>query len=195
MKKRRNKLLGLFLLTIMLSTFLIGFVSATGESFFKSSFYETIKPYIVPDFEGYGQLGYGFNEFNSLIIGIISLIILLVIFFDILSLVPIFNRNTTRIIAIGLAIIMIVFKMNVWFASLLFAWGAVIFGWAGSLAVVGIIVLGILILIALFAGGGPIIDWLQNIRTARENAEKATKAKETGGDIYALGQKAKAANR
>jgi len=186
MKKAINKkalILPLFILGILA----INLVAISAASAFEeTAFFEFIGPYFIPS---------GMEGISGLIIGIVSLAILFVIFLDVFSLIPVFSRVTTKFIAIGLAIIMVVFKMNVYLAGWLFAAGSAIFGWAGTFAVVLIIILAIFVLIAMFFGGNWATRWLIKMRTTKETQEKVTKAQESGGDIRALKELAEQAKK
>jgi hypothetical protein len=198
MKKKRNKkiwfLSAFFLFLIGINLFFVSAQNFFDDYIVKTDFYQAIRPYVIPEIGEYA-IAPNIGEFSSLIIGLISLIILFVVIYDIFTLIPVFSVNTMRTIAIGFGIIMILFKLNVFFASWLFSWGVVIFAWAGSLAVLAVIIFAIFILIALIFGGGWIVEHIQAIRDARQNLEKKSRATDAGGDIAALRAEAKAASK
>lgn len=171
--------------------------SSPGDFIFKSKFYtDAIKPYIVPqEMNDYLNQQYNLGEFPLFIIGLITLLILFVVIYDIFTLIPIFSSGTMKIIAMGLGIIMVLLKVNVFFAAWLFTWGISVFAWLGSLAVFGVIIIASLILIGFFTGGNWIVEKMQGIRTMRENMETITKAKKAGGQIRALREEAKEAEK
>ncbi len=193
--KREKKLLILPLIFLASSIILVSAQDFFQDVIQKSEFYQTIRPYIIPEVGDYTITPFQISELTLAIIGIISLIILFTVVYDIFMLIPVFSRVTMRIIAIGLGIIMVLFKWNVFLASFLFTWGIVVFGWAGSIAVFLVIILGIVILIGLFTGGNWFIDYLNRIRTTRETAESVNKARRAGGRIKALEEEARAAEK
>ena len=186
MKKGINKkilILPLFILTILAINLVT--VSAA-NTFEESAFFEFIEPYFVPT---------GMEGIGGLIVGFISLVILFVIFLDIFSLIPIFSRVTTRYISVGLAIIMVVFKLNVTAAGWLFGVGAAVFGFTGTLAVIITIIFAILLLIGLFIGGSfleGLVVKLQGIKANRKTLEAIETGSEVGANIMTASEAGRA---
>jgi len=178
--KRKN----IFLWAIFLLIFLqISFVSAQ-DAFSDTEFYKKVSPYVVP---------VGMSGIQGFIIGVISLVIIIAVFLDIITLATPFSKATSWIIAIGLSMIMVAFQWNVTGAGWAFGVSSAIFGWVGTVAVIGNLVLGILALLAIFFGFEWLTTYLQNIKIRRENIRGIGKAKRKGGKIAALAAEAEEA--
>jgi len=173
----------LFALILLLVITQFTLVSAEEFDFTETKFYEVLRPFIVPDVSE-SDVGEG----GAFIIGLVSLLILLVVFWDILSLVPIFSANVSKLIAVGLAIIMLVFKLNVKIAAWVFTRAAVIFGFGGTLAVAAMVVIGIIIMVGLIFGSSKIGAFVAKMRGVRQEME----AREDAEKINALQAKADA---
>lgn len=160
----------------------ISLVSALGDDLFiNTSFYNIVSTYLIPT---------GMTGLTGLIIGIVSLVILVAIFLDIIPLVAPFSKATSWIIALGLAIIMIALKWNVTLAGWAFGIGSALFGWVGTFAIIGNVILGILVILAIFFPLNWLTGYLRGVRTRRKNIEDIDKARRKGGKIRALGEEA-----
>jgi hypothetical protein len=116
------------------------------------------------------------NGLSGVIVGIITTIIILVIFIDILSISTPFSNWVNWVISIGLGIIAILSKMNITVAGWIFSIGSKAFAWTGALAVGANIVIGILIIAAVFI---PMNFFTNYLKQNRARAQ-ALKAEETG---------------
>jgi len=182
MKKEAGKIFALSILAILMVSFFVGVVSAftadeLNKKFIESEVYQFIKPYLVP---------VGMEGFWGLIIGVISLAILFSITIDVFTFIPVFNKTTSWMIAIGVGIVMIISGWVVTTAGWFFNVGAVLFGWAGSVSIFLTILIGIGILFAFFYGNYWLTTHLMRIRTARENLETEMKGRKAGGAIAGL---------
>jgi len=160
--------------------------------FFKSSFYTNlIRPYFVSQ-DIVDTIG---SETGALIIGLIALLIVFAIMTDIILLVSPFSETVNWIMGIGLGIVMIIMKLNIWFASWVVLVGAVAFGWAGTLSLLLTIILAICALWFIFRGGMGLQKWLISVRARRRGLELTKTAMNSAADIGALRRLARQALR
>ena len=179
------KKLGVYsILLVLVVTFVSSFVLAQESWLTDSKFYDVISSYLIPG---------GMEGLSGLVIGIVTIVILFAIFLDVLTLIAPFSKGVIWIMAIGFGLIAVLFKLNVTVAGWIFAIGATIFAWAGALAGVLTIVLGIIILAAIFFGGQWIMKWAANVRLRRQGFEKVGKARTKGQTIKALSEMSKEA--
>lgn len=160
--------------SILLFVLVMPLVTAAFDDWLtKSTFYEKVSPYIVPG---------GMGGLPGIIIGIITIIILFVIFIDILSIASPFSEWANWVISVGLGIIAIVLKWNVTVAGWIFTIASTVFAWTGALAVFGNIVIGILIILAIFFPMNGIVKYVKRLKIRKEKlrAEVGTERIKTG---------------
>lgn len=187
MRKEMNRIFVLVVLVMFVFSLGVGFVGAQDEvdnfgpisdlnlkNIQESEFYQTIKPWVVPS---------GMEGISAIIIGVIALVILFAIIVDIVMLVAPFSNIVKWMIAIGLGIIMILFKWNVTFAGWVIGIGAVLFGFAGTAAMVLTIILGILAIFFIFFGGLWIQKWITGVQGRRQILEATRAAYKEGAKI------------
>jgi len=197
--KKEKKVFALALFGVLMISFLVGAISAAegdASGFYDSDAYKNfIKPWFVPEFEKVFAKSpvlesvfpnEGINETAALIIGLITTILLGMIFYDLITLIPVFNEWLMRLIAIGLTVIMILFKWNVTLASTILVVGTNLFAWAGSIALGIIIIIAIIVLISLLFGFQKIAGWLDRIRSTRETLTDTRRARRKGGKAAAF---------
>ncbi|MBI2047197.1 hypothetical protein HYT26_03480 [Candidatus Pacearchaeota archaeon] len=124
-----------------------------------SRFYQEVSPYIVPG---------GMGGLAGLIVGVITIIILFVIFIDILTIATPFSEWVSWIISIGMGIIAVLFKINVTVAGWIFTIASTVFAWTGALAVAGNIIIGILIILAIFFPMNGVVKYIKRLKIRKE---------------------------
>ncbi|MFA7707747.1 MAG: hypothetical protein WCX73_02250 [Candidatus Pacearchaeota archaeon] len=179
MKKGINKkvlILPIFILTLLainLTLVLAGPISSTGD-FIDSTFYKTIEEWVVPS---------GMEGASGMIVGIITLLILFAIMYDIIMLVAPFSSTVNIIIAIGLGILMILFQWNLTVCAWVISVGASVFGWAAGAAALLTIVMAIAALFFIFFGGIKVQEWITGVRGRRRILEAEDRAYKSAASI------------
>jgi len=186
---KKSWILPLFLLAILSLNLVL--ISAAEFDITDNVVYETIKPYFVSD-EMVEETG---SEVIALIIGLIALLIVFAIITDMVMLVSPFHTNVNWIMGVGVGIVMILMKWNVYFAAWWLTRLSIIFGWLGALAMAGTIILSILALIFIFFGGLWIQKIIIGVKTRRRGLELTEKTTKSAQDISALRRFAKQALR